>query len=116
MTQATAHPVKCCSKAMRARVKKGMRVKKVKSNTRGASCVGRAPLVVRMKVIPNAPRTELRGMMDDGTMRIAVAAHPHKGKANKELVRFLAEYFHIPKECIIIKSGLTTNRKIIYVS
>ena len=54
--------------------------------------------------------------MVDGTLKIAIAAAPEKGKANAELIRFLASYFHSPKDRVIIKRGLTTNKKIIYVS
>ncbi len=71
---------------------------------------------ITVKVIPNAPRSAVRGTMADGTLKIAIAAPPEKGKANAELIRFLAGHFHIAKERIIIKRGLTSNKKIIYVS
>lgn len=73
-------------------------------------------MIITVKAIPNAPKTELRGVMADGTLKIAVAAQREKGKANAELIRFLAGHFHVSRDRIIIKSGLTTNRKIIYVS
>ena len=88
----------------------------MKSNNQGASLHARAPLVVKIKVITNAQKTELRGMMADGTWKVAVAAAPEKGKANAELIRFLSSHFHLSRDRVIIKSGLTTNRKIIYVS
>lgn len=72
-------------------------------------------MMITVKVIASAKRTELRGTMADGTLKIAVAAPREKGKANKELIRFLAQHFHISKERIIIKSGLTSNKKTIYV-
>lgn len=72
-------------------------------------------MLLRIKVIPNAPRTELRSTMADGTFKIAVAAVPEKGKANAELIRFLAGHFRVSKECIIMKRGLSSTKKIIYV-
>lgn len=72
-------------------------------------------VVIAVKVITNAPVSELRGTMADGALKIAVAAAPEKGKANAELIRFLASHFHCAKNRIIIKKGLTSNKKIIYV-
>ena len=72
-------------------------------------------MIITVKVIPHAPKTEFRGTMADGAMKIAVAATPEKGKANAELIRFLAEYFLCAKECVSIKSGLTSNKKIIKI-
>jgi len=48
-------------------------------------------LYLRVKVSPRAPQTVLRQVLDDGTLKIALAAPAQKGKANQELIRFLAE-------------------------
>ena len=34
---------------------------------------------LRIKVIPGAPKTEIKGEMADGTLKITVAAPPEKG-------------------------------------
>ncbi len=72
-------------------------------------------MLITVKVITNAPVSELRGTMADGVLKIAIAAVPEKGKANAELIRFLASHFHCAKNRIIIKRGLTSNKKLIYV-
>ncbi|MDO8581682.1 MAG: DUF167 domain-containing protein [bacterium] len=87
----------------------------MKSSNHGASLQTRAPLVIAVKVIPGAAKTELRAPMADGTLKIAVAAPPEKGKANAALIKFLSAHFQVSKERIIIKRGLTSNKKIIYV-
>ncbi len=62
-------------------------------------------LVLRIKVIPKSAFSAIVGMLDDGTLKIRIAATPEKGKANAELLRFLAEDFGTTKDKITILSG-----------
>jgi len=66
---------------------------------------------IRVKVIPRSAKTEIAGTMADGTLKIKVAAPPEKGKANQELLRFLAAHYRSDKVEII--SGHTAALKII---
>jgi len=70
---------------------------------------------IRVKVIPGAPRTEIKDTMADGTIKIAVAAAPEKGKANQALIEFLAEEFGVPRSNIVIISGATDRIKLVKV-
>lgn len=70
-----------------------------------------ADLVLRIKVIPRSPRTEIAGTMDDGTLKIRVAAVPDKGKANTELCAFLAREHGVPKDHVSIITGETSTLK-----
>jgi uncharacterized protein len=70
---------------------------------------------IRVKVIPKSPKTELAGYLPDGTWKIKVAAVPEKGKANRALVEFLAEYLGVAKSRIHIMSGETSQLKRIRV-
>ena len=54
-------------------------------------------VVVKLKIKANAPKNEITGVLADGSVKIAVAAQPEKGKANKELIKFLASTFDISK-------------------
>ncbi len=45
--------------------------------------------------------------------RVYLNSIPEKGKANKELIALLSEYFHTAKSNILIKKGLTSTNKII---
>ena len=69
----------------------------------------------RIKVIPQQPSTELRGVMDDNTLKIALKAEPEKGKANKELIIFLAKELAVGKKDISISSGLTSRLKVVHI-
>jgi uncharacterized protein len=71
---------------------------------------------IRVKVIPKSSRTELVGYLPDGTWKVKIAAVPEKGKANRELVEFLAEKLGVAKSRIRIVSGQTSPLKRIHVS
>ena len=74
---------------------------------------GKVTFVV--KVRPNASRTKLTGVMDDGALKIDLAAAPENGKANAELAGFLAESFTVPRSSVAILSGHTDRRKLVRI-
>ncbi len=53
--------------------------------------------------------------MADGSLTVWVAALPVAGKANAAVVEALAKYLKVPKNAIIIKSGLSGKRKLIEI-
>lgn len=61
-------------------------------------------------VIPNASRTEIVGWHGDA-LKIRVAAPPVDGKANRELIHYLAKSLDIAKSDIEIISGHMNKRK-----
>lgn len=69
----------------------------------------------RIKVIPKAPKSELLTTMEDGTLKIRIAAPPEKGKANAELIKFLSKHFNIPKEKISIITGKSDPLKLVKI-
>jgi uncharacterized protein len=70
-------------------------------------------IYLRIKAIPGAPKTEVKDVMADGTIKIAVAAAPEKGKANVALIKFLATEFAVPKNNVAIISGTGARIKLI---
>jgi uncharacterized protein (TIGR00251 family) len=68
-------------------------------------------MTLRVKVIPRSAKTEIAGTMADGTLKIRIAAPPEKGKANDELIRFLAAYYGVKRVEII--SGHTASLKMV---
>lgn len=70
-------------------------------------------LYLRIKVRPSASKTEVTNILDDGTIKINLAAAPVKGKANIELVKFLSSIFEIKKTNIKIISGKAEKLKLI---
>lgn len=63
-----------------------------------------------VKVIPGSSRSEFAGLYGD-TYKIRINAPPEKGKANKALVDFLSEEFHIKKIDVQIQTGQTSRIK-----
>ena len=76
--------------------------------------LGREGVVyLRLKVIPNAQRTELMELMADGeTVKMRVAAVPEKGKANKEIEKFLGKFFGA--QCQVM-GGRTSSQKLVKI-
>ncbi|MEI7512070.1 MAG: DUF167 domain-containing protein [Candidatus Uhrbacteria bacterium] len=68
-----------------------------------------------IKVVPNSSRTEIIGWMSDGALKIKIAAPPVDGKANLELISFLAKTLKLPKSDIDITNGLTGKKKTIHL-
>ena len=74
---------------------------------------------LRIKVRPGAAKTAVRGSLDteEGqTIKIDVAAPPEKGKANEELIRYLAKELLVSKDKIKIISGAGEKVKLVKIS
>lgn len=72
-------------------------------------------VVIDVRVIPRAKRTELRGERD-GAVVVRLAAPPVEGAANGALVAFLAERLGLPRRNISIVSGERSPNKRIAIS
>jgi uncharacterized protein len=70
---------------------------------------------LRVKVIPKSSKTELVGVLPDGTWKVKVAAPPEKGKANRALCEFIAERLGVAKSKVRIMAGETSALKRIRV-
>jgi uncharacterized protein (TIGR00251 family) len=68
---------------------------------------------ITVKVSPRAKKTAVAGVMDDGTIKIKIAAPPVDGAANKALIEFLAETLGLPKQQVDIVAGETSERKLV---
>lgn len=62
-------------------------------------------MFLSIKVKPNAKTTKVVRWLDEKTVEIAIHAPPKEGKANAELIRFLADRLDTPKSSIEIVSG-----------
>ena len=63
---------------------------------------------------PRARRTELAGT-HDGVLCVRVQAPPVDGKANAELLGFLANVLGLPKSAVMLRRGATARRKLIAI-
>ena len=70
---------------------------------------------VKLKVIPNAPRNEILGWRGEA-LTVKVAAQPDRGKANRELCKFLAAVFGVSSADVTILQGETSRNKTVHVA
>jgi len=67
-------------------------------------------LVVQVRVQPRASRNEIQGVQH-GQLRIRTTAAPTDGKANKAVIRLLADYLRVPPSRITLTRGLMHRNK-----
>jgi uncharacterized protein (TIGR00251 family) len=76
-------------------------------------------MTLAVKVAPNARRSEVTGWGADEQGRrvllVKLAAPAHDGKANKELIRFMAEYLACAKSAISLLRGDSSRTKVLQV-
>lgn len=72
-------------------------------------------ITLRLRVHPGARRTRIVETLDDGTVKVDVAASPDDGAANAALLEFLAAALSVPVSCCAILSGRTSRRKCVRV-
>jgi len=70
-------------------------------------------VTLRIKDQPAASRNEFAGLYGEDAIKIRIKAPAVEGAANKELIKFLAKQFKIPKSAIAFKSGETGKLKIV---
>ena len=85
-----------------------MRMFKLHNGQRGAA--------LTVRVTPRARKTEVAGILEDGTLRIRVTAPPVEGRANAALVDFLAEVLSTRKSRIEIVAGEKGLDKIVSIA
>lgn len=69
--------------------------------------------LVRLKIIvrPKAKRPGISGLHDN-MIKLSVAAPPVDGKANREVIAYLADFFDLKKKEISIVAGQHSKKKI----
>lgn len=65
-------------------------------------------------VTPGASRSEIAGVAD-GRLRLRLAASAHEGKANAELVVFMARLLGVPRRDVSLVAGASGRRKLLRV-
>lgn len=71
-------------------------------------------MTISCKVIPNAKRNKIT-VLSDGCFKIHLTAPAVEGKANKALIKILADYFDVAKGKIQITRGERGRNKIVCV-
>jgi len=76
-------------------------------------------LVLALHVQPGAKRTEAAGVHGEGgaaRLKLRLAAPPVDGKANAELVRWLAASFGVPQRNVTVERGEASRQKTVRVA
>ncbi|MBN1945617.1 MAG: YggU family protein [Bradymonadales bacterium] len=69
---------------------------------------------IQVLVVPRASISELAGLIQ-GRLKVRLAAPPVEGKANQELIRFLARTLGFPKGDLELAGGATSRRKTVRI-
>ncbi len=70
--------------------------------------------MLALHVQPGGSRTEItgtHGTARDARLKLRLAAPPVDGKANAELLRFLAQAFGVPLRQVVLVRGATSRQK-----
>ena len=76
---------------------------------------GKRGSALALRITPRASRNEIVGVMNDGTIKIHIAAPPVDDKANQALLVFLSEVLGVAKSRIDIVAGTTGRDKLVSV-
>jgi hypothetical protein len=66
-------------------------------------------------VTPGARRSELAGVVD-GRLRVRLAAPPSEGRANDELIRYLARELDVRRQAVSVVAGGRSRRKLLRIT
>jgi uncharacterized protein (TIGR00251 family) len=71
-------------------------------------------LILRVRVVPGARRSEVVEPVG-AELKVRVAAPAREGKANDELVRFVAKAFGVPRRSVRIVHGAGSRHKVVEI-
>ena len=70
---------------------------------------------ILVEIKPNSRQNKVEKITDN-VYKVRLTAPPKDGKANKQLIEILADYFKIAKSRVVIKAGKTSKTKVIVIS
>jgi uncharacterized protein len=76
---------------------------------------GKKGSALAVRVTPRASRNEIVELLDDGTIKVRIAAPPSDNEANETLIAFLSEILGVAKSRLDIVAGITGRDKLIAV-
>lgn len=68
---------------------------------------------ISVKAKPGAKREEV--VAAEGYFVVSVTEPPREGRANRAIIRALAEYFNVPASSVRIVTGFTSREKVVEV-
>jgi uncharacterized protein (TIGR00251 family) len=76
---------------------------------------GQKGSALAVRVTPRASRNEVVEILDDGTVRIRLAASPADDEANAALLEFLSEILGVPEAKLDIVAGVIGRDKLVAI-
>jgi uncharacterized protein (TIGR00251 family) len=76
---------------------------------------GKRGSALAVRVTPRASRNQIVSMMNDGTIKVHIAADANDEQTNSELIAFLAEVLGIPQSRVEIVAGANGRDKLISI-
>lgn len=76
---------------------------------------GKRGSALAVRVTPRASSNQIVGVLNDGTIKVHIAANPSDNESNVELVAFMAEVLGVPKSRVEIVAGENGRDKLISV-
>ena len=76
---------------------------------------GRKGAAIAVRVTPRASKNQIVGALQDGTLKINIESAVTEGKANEELIAFLAGILDVTKDRIEVVAGDTGRDKLVSV-
>ncbi len=89
----------------------------MQQDTEVAAAVGSCGegVLLRVKVVPGASRSRVVGMLGD-RLKVAVAAPPEGGKANKAVCKLIAEVLGLPVRDVVVSAGTSNPQKTLVIT
>ena len=76
---------------------------------------GQRGSALAVRVTPRASRSQIVGMLDDGTIKVHLASDAADDQINVELVAYLAEVLGVPKSRVEIVAGENGRDKLVSI-
>jgi uncharacterized protein (TIGR00251 family) len=76
---------------------------------------GKLGSAIAIRVTPRASSNKITEVLNDGTVKIHLAAAPVDNEANDKLIVFLSEVLSVPKSRIEIVAGMTGRDKLVTI-
>lgn len=84
-------------------------------NKAAAPTVKTDKVLLRLKVVPNASKSQIAGLHGEA-IRVRIQAPPVDGKANAALVKFFAEELGIARKQVEVESGSLSQHKTLAIT
>lgn len=76
---------------------------------------GRRGSALAVRITPRASRNQIVGVLNDGTVKVHLAAETSDNEINTELISFLSEVLGVPKSRLDIVAGPSGRDKIVAI-